>query len=147
MCYTTNMQISEPYSKRLRRLRQEMKKADLSAFWVARPENRQYLSGYTATDPQLNETSGSLFITPRNQYLLTDSRYEIQAAREAKGYQVWLIPYLCSSSVISLLIQYPPELVVVGALPDRTVGCVDDEYRAAQMVGDDAVNFQRAVEL
>ncbi|MBW2093224.1 MAG: aminopeptidase P family protein, partial [Deltaproteobacteria bacterium] len=44
--------------------------------------------GYTATDPQLNETSGSLFITHRNQYLMTDSRYELQAAREARGYKI-----------------------------------------------------------
>ncbi|MBW2062018.1 MAG: aminopeptidase P family protein [Deltaproteobacteria bacterium] len=65
-----------------------MKKAGLSSLWIARPENRRYLSGFTAMDPQLNETSGSLLITLRNQYLLTDSRYEIQAAREAQGYTV-----------------------------------------------------------
>ncbi|MBW2322694.1 MAG: aminopeptidase P family protein [Deltaproteobacteria bacterium] len=65
-----------------------MIKAGLSGLWVTRPENRRYLSGYTATDPQLNETSGSLFITRRSQYLLTDSRYDLQAAREAKAYTV-----------------------------------------------------------
>ena len=73
---------------RLKRLRSAMRKARLSALWITCPENRHYLSGYTASDPQLNESSGSLLITLRNQYLLTDSRYEIQATREAKDYQI-----------------------------------------------------------
>jgi Xaa-Pro aminopeptidase len=65
-----------------------MIKAGLSALLVMRPENRRYLSGYAAHDPQLDESSGCLFITKTTQYLLTDFRYQIQATSEAKGYDI-----------------------------------------------------------
>lgn len=82
------MNIPEPYAGRLNALRKEMKANNLSAMLVMRPENRRYLSGYTASDPQLDESSGCLFITLRRQYLLTDFRYEIQAGQEAKGWDI-----------------------------------------------------------
>ena len=82
------MRIPEQYAARLQRLRREMKAKKLSALLVVRPENRRYLSGYSAADAQLDESSGYLFITLRRQFLLTDFRYEIQAGREAVGYEV-----------------------------------------------------------
>lgn len=82
------MSVPNPYNERLNALRKKMSEAGLSALLVMRPENRRYLSGYAAHDPQLDESSGCLFITRNHQYLLTDFRYQIQAASEAKGYDI-----------------------------------------------------------
>lgn len=65
-----------------------MARIGLQGHLILRPENRRYLSGFTAGDGQIGESSGCLLITPRKQYLLTDSRYEIQARREAKGFSI-----------------------------------------------------------
>lgn len=82
------MATKERYGERLRRLRGEMVRTGLSALLISRPENRRYMSGFEAADEQLDESSGRLFITLRRAYLLTDSRYEIQARREATAYEV-----------------------------------------------------------
>jgi len=51
-------------------------------------ENRRYLSGYTAEDSQFDETAGAVFITDTRLVLATDSRFELQAGKEAMGYEV-----------------------------------------------------------
>ena len=56
--------------------------------WIIQPENRRYLSGFKAGDPQLNESSGSLLISKRKAFLITDSRYNIEAEREAKDFEI-----------------------------------------------------------
>jgi len=53
------------YSKRLATLRQHLKKTsmgDCDTVWIICPENRRYLSGFKAEDPQFTESSGSLLI-------------------------------------------------------------------------------------
>lgn len=60
------------------------------AAWIIQPENRRYLSGFKAEDPQLNESSGSLLINPKYNYLITDSRYETEAKKEAPDFEVTL---------------------------------------------------------
>jgi len=82
------MSAKEIHSERLKRLRREMVRTGLSALFISRPENRRYMSGFEAADEQLDESSGRLLITGRRAYLLTDSRYEIQAVREAPDYEV-----------------------------------------------------------
>jgi len=82
------MALKEPFASRIAALRRKMARNELAALLVTRPENRRYLSGYAAMDPQLDESSGCLLITRRGQYLLTDFRYRIQAEKEALGYQV-----------------------------------------------------------
>ncbi|MFH1136649.1 MAG: Xaa-Pro peptidase family protein [Pseudomonadota bacterium] len=82
------MNAPEPFSARLKALGREMADAAFPALLIGKPENRRYLSGFTALDSQLDETSGYLLITADRQLLLTDSRYEIQAEREAKGFGV-----------------------------------------------------------
>lgn len=82
------MTIKKPYSDRLAYLRKEMTRRGLDAIWITRPENRRYLSNFSATDPQLDESSGRLLITKKNQYLLTDPRYELHAIGEAVGFKV-----------------------------------------------------------
>ncbi|MEW5725441.1 MAG: aminopeptidase P family N-terminal domain-containing protein, partial [Thermodesulfobacteriota bacterium] len=67
-----------------------MKTGRLSGLLITRPENRRYLSGYKAADTQLDESSGFLLITTGDQFLFTDFRYDIQARKEARGFEVRL---------------------------------------------------------
>ncbi|MEW6501413.1 MAG: M24 family metallopeptidase [Thermodesulfobacteriota bacterium] len=78
----------------LDRIERGLARRKLDALLVTQPENRRYLSGYTATDHSIAETSGILLILANGKtpYLLTDSRYELQARAEAKGFRVKLYP-------------------------------------------------------
>ncbi len=80
--------VENMFEARLTRFRKLMEEHLLDAFLVAAAENRYYLSGYEAEDLQLTESSGYLLITPKEQYLLTDPRYEEAAGREAAGYSL-----------------------------------------------------------
>lgn len=66
---------------RLDRLRAIMAGRGLPALLVSAPANRRYLSGFTGS-------SGALLITPERALLITDSRYTLQAAREAPDFAV-----------------------------------------------------------
>ena len=96
------MTIPDLYLSRLAALREEMRKRDLPAMFVSRPENRMYLSGYTAHDSQLDESSGYLLITPRHQFLLTDFRYKIQAQQEAPGFEVYIYSAHFTKTLVGL---------------------------------------------
>lgn len=66
-----------------------LRRRRLDAFLVSQPENRQYLSGYTAGDGSATESAGVLLLPVRSApMLLTDSRYQLQAEAEAAGYEV-----------------------------------------------------------
>ena len=52
-------------------------------------ENRRYLSGFSGEDGQFDESAGALFITDERVLLATDSRYELQAKKEAHGWEVF----------------------------------------------------------
>ncbi len=77
-----------PIEARIRNLVEKLKQRGVDALWVIQPENRRYLSGFTAEDPQLNESSGSLLIGPGRRLLLTDSRYAEQAKGQAHGFDI-----------------------------------------------------------
>jgi Xaa-Pro aminopeptidase len=55
---------------------------NLDAFLVTHPHNRRYLSGFTGEDMPPLDTAGVLLVTPREAILLTDTRFNIQAADE-----------------------------------------------------------------
>lgn len=76
------------HQTRLKALREKLADNPSDAFWVIQPENRRYLSGFKALDAQLNESSGSLLINKRNAFLITDSRYTIEAEKEAPDFKV-----------------------------------------------------------
>jgi Xaa-Pro aminopeptidase len=79
------------YGKRVATLRQILAgppQAEADTAWIIQPENRQYLSGFKASDPQLNESSGSLFIHKNQCMLVTDSRYSSEAEKEAVDFEV-----------------------------------------------------------
>jgi Xaa-Pro aminopeptidase len=76
------------YMKRMAELREIMGSTSADTAWIIQPENRRYLSGFKAGDPQLNESSGSLLINDNSCLLVTDSRYTLEAEREAVDFEV-----------------------------------------------------------
>ena len=81
------MKVS-PYKNRLKTLRKSITDKTPDMLWIVQPENRRYLSGFKAFDTQLNESSGSLFITGKKALLITDSRYTVEAENEALDFKV-----------------------------------------------------------
>ena len=73
---------------RLRRLRESLAQQPFDTFMTLVAENRRYLSGYTAEDGQFDETAGILLVSRSKTLLVTDSRYDLQATREAPLYTV-----------------------------------------------------------
>ena len=95
--------------QRVEKLQKTLKKEKIGALLGPQPENRRYLSGYTASDHGIQETSGILLIPSSGKpHLLTDSRFTLQAEEEAKGYQVQNYP----KGPIKLLKKLLPSLGV-----------------------------------
>jgi len=77
------------YQKRLAALRDELGQLGLDALLVANPYNRRYLSGFTARDHDIQESSGLLLVPQSGQVLLlTDFRYRQQAEIDAPWLEV-----------------------------------------------------------
>ena len=62
-------------SPRLKRLQKQLKKRDLDAFIVTHIPDIRYLSGFTGS-------AGTLFVTRKKAWILTDGRYETQVVEE-----------------------------------------------------------------
>ncbi|MDD2468603.1 MAG: Xaa-Pro peptidase family protein [Desulfobulbus sp.] len=78
-----------PEQGRLDRLQQTLRRRKIDGLIVSQPENRRYLSGYTAPDHGIQETSGFLLIPATGKpVLLTDSRFTLQAEAEAPLFTV-----------------------------------------------------------
>ncbi len=73
---------------RIASLRKAMGEFRIDAQLVLIEENRRYLSGFTAEDTGHDESAGALLITGNALFVLTDTRYELQAQRECPGFQV-----------------------------------------------------------
>lgn len=73
---------------RLEAFRKELDSQPFDTLMVLVAENRHYLSGYSAEDGQFDETAGVLLISSGQAVLVTDSRYDLQASREAPLFQV-----------------------------------------------------------
>ena len=79
------------FHKRVAALRQRMagsSRTDCDTAWIIQPENRRYLSGFRAGDPQLTESSGSLPSNETRCVFVTDSRYTSEAQNEVVGFEV-----------------------------------------------------------
>jgi Xaa-Pro aminopeptidase len=61
---------------------------DLDAVLISGPHNRCYLSGFTAREELLNESCGSLLITPDAALLFTDFRYQEWAGAEVSEFDI-----------------------------------------------------------
>ena len=73
---------------RLAAFRKELDTQPFDTLMVLVAENRHYLSGYSADDGQFDETAGILLVSGNRAVLVTDSRYDLQAAREAPLFEV-----------------------------------------------------------
>lgn len=74
---------------RLSRLIKALRRRKLDALLVTQPENRRYLSGFKAGDMNIAESSGALLIPRRGRpVLMTDSRYQLEAAAEAADFEI-----------------------------------------------------------
>jgi Xaa-Pro aminopeptidase len=97
------MTIKEPLAP----IRARLKRQRLDALLVTQPENRRYLSGYTALDTSVAESAGVLLIPVKGHpFLFTDSRYYLQAQTEAAGFEV----ILYSQGLLPLLLKLLPKL-------------------------------------
>ena len=74
--------------KRVEKLRKRLKKTSHDTAWIIQPENRRYLSGFKAMDPQFTESAGSLIIGERSCIFMADPRYALEAQREVSGFQL-----------------------------------------------------------
>lgn len=71
------------YNKRIKRLQKTLRRRNVDAILISQPHNRRYLSGFTAFDHDISESSGVLFLPASGKgWLLTDSRYALQAEQE-----------------------------------------------------------------
>lgn len=85
------MQTYVQRAERLVRLLKTSAETGCDGAWILKPENRRYLSGFTAEDTQFTESSGSLFIDGAQRLLVTDSRYTLAAQSEASTYTVYTL--------------------------------------------------------
>lgn len=76
--------INTALSLRLAAVRELLPAREVDAFLVSGPENRRYLSGFTASDPDW----GMLLISTSAAQLLTDFRYQSWARQEVRDFDV-----------------------------------------------------------
>ncbi len=79
---------TSPFKRRLAALRNGLTGSSPDTLWVTQPENRRYISGFRASDLQPDDSSGSLLINRKRAILITDSRYTLEAQREAVEFEV-----------------------------------------------------------
>lgn len=94
-------------TERIQTIQEALRRKKLDALLVGQPQNRRYLSGYTAEDMSIAESSGFLLIPARQRpLLLTDFRYQQQAEEEAPDYEVTLY----QKGLLALLAALLPKL-------------------------------------
>ncbi len=91
------------------KLQAYLRRRKIDGMLITEPSNRRYLSGYTAPDHGIQETSGVLLVPAKGApFLLTDSRFLLQAEEEASGY----IIRQYKKGLFSLLQQILPALKI-----------------------------------
>jgi len=80
--------MKSQYLQRIKRVCAVLAGRGLDALLITCPENRRYLSGFTAEDVGISESAGALLILRKEAILLTDGRYEVQARDDAPGWRI-----------------------------------------------------------
>ncbi|MFO7965424.1 MAG: Xaa-Pro peptidase family protein [Desulfobacterales bacterium] len=80
--------MDDIFQNRITRLRQRIAEVNLDALLVSIDENRRYLSGFTGEDTHFDESAGVLMITADRSILATDSRFTLQARKEAPLFDI-----------------------------------------------------------
>ena len=91
--------MTNSVSLRLAAVRELLPSQAIDALLVSGPENRRYLSGFTAADPDW----GMLLISPEAALLLTDFRYQSWARQEAQECEVCIYKVDLGESLGELL--------------------------------------------
>ena len=68
--------------RRIEQVRAKTEELLIDSLLVSHPDNRRYLSGFSGHDAPPLDTAGFLLIGPNDICLITDGRYDIQAAGE-----------------------------------------------------------------
>jgi Xaa-Pro aminopeptidase len=101
------------YRQRIDKIQAVLRRKKLDGLLISQPENRRYLSGYSALDHGIAETAGVLLIPARGgSWLLTDFRFKLQAEAEADFLHIGLYP----KGLLLLLREMLPDLGI------RTLG-------------------------
>jgi Xaa-Pro aminopeptidase len=80
-------------------LRELLERREVDGLLVSGPENRRYLSGFTAGDADW----GALLITPAAAVLLTDFRYQLWARQEAAAFRIEVYQVSLGETLAELL--------------------------------------------
>ncbi len=92
------------YSQRLKKIQSKLRRKKLDAVLISQPENRRYLSGYSAPDHGINESAGVLLIPAKGAaHLLTDFRFKLQAEKEVGDIKISLYPQGLPSLLATML--------------------------------------------
>lgn len=76
------------YTERQARARQQMRAQGLDGLLITQPENRRYLTGFTARDSSPTSSAGWVLLTPTAGFLLTSFLYYEAALAQAQGVEV-----------------------------------------------------------
>lgn len=71
------------YTSRLQKVREAIREPELDGLLILGPANRRYLSGYTAADGAIGESSGAVLVTQDRAALLVPAMYLEQARQES----------------------------------------------------------------
>ncbi|MGL1930540.1 MAG: Xaa-Pro peptidase family protein [Desulfotalea sp.] len=97
------------YQHRVSKLQKKIQKLNIEAILISNPANRSYLSGYSDGDHGIGESSGFLLVPAKGEvFLLTDSRFELQAKLEVP----WAKVHLYQKGLNSLLKKLLPKIGV-----------------------------------
>ncbi|MBI5845405.1 MAG: aminopeptidase P family protein [Deltaproteobacteria bacterium] len=80
--------MTERLARRIYALRARLAVENLDGILIQASENRRYVSGFTAFDSQMDESSGCAIVTGGHLVLATDSRFTTQAENECEGWRV-----------------------------------------------------------
>jgi len=70
-----------PFAKRQKKMIAVLRRQGMDAFFVSKPENVRYLSGYGGDDAYL-------LLTGSKKFFITDQRYYLQAKKDVKGFEI-----------------------------------------------------------
>jgi Xaa-Pro aminopeptidase len=88
---------------RISKARELLAHKKIDALLIFSQENRQYLSGFSAVDHQFEEIAGSLLITQDENFIITDSRFDLQAQAEAPDWRIVIYKHSLAKEIADLI--------------------------------------------
>jgi Xaa-Pro aminopeptidase len=97
---TMHFMINSLTGSRLRALRELLAAKELDALLISGPDNRRYLSGFTAREELIHESCGSLLVSRDAALLFTDFRYVEWAQAEVSESEYEVLIYQAGLGVV-----------------------------------------------